>query len=114
MLTEMFSVMLLKMFDCLLAKILNGAVPKLLCEMLRSVFVPGMYPEMFPAETCFEMNFPLTGSLGMFFEMFPDEVVLKMFGCLLVKSLAALSVLLAICMFMNLELYSPWVLRNLS
>ena len=114
----MFSVMLLKMFDCLLAKILNGAVPKLLCEMLRSVFVPGMYPEMFPemcfevpemfpAETCFEMNFPLTGSLGMFFEVFPDEMVLRMFGCLLVKSLVDLSVLLAICMFMNLELYSP-------
>ena len=106
MLTEMFSVMLLKMFDCLLAKILNGALPKLLCEMLRSVFVPGMYPEMFP-EMCFEMNFPLTGSLGMFFEVFPDEMVLRMFGCLLVKSLVDLSVLLAICMFMNLELYSP-------
>ena len=113
----MFSVMLLKMFDCLLAKILNGAVPKLLCEMLRSVLVPGMYPEMFP-DMCFEMNFPVVTSLGMFFEMFPDEMfademfaeemVLKMFGCLLIKSLTALSgLLLPICMFMNLELYSP-------
>ena len=109
----MFSVMLLKMFDCLLAKILNGAVPKLLCEMLRSVLVPGMYPEMFPEETCFEMNFPVVTSLGMFFEMFPDEMfaeemVLKMFGCLMVELLAVLSgLLLPICMFMNLELYSP-------
>ena len=112
MLNEMFSVMLLKMFDCLLAKILNGTVPKLLCEMLRSVLVPGMYPEMFP-EMCFEMNFPVVTSLGMIFEMFADEMfaeemVLKMFGCLLIKSLAVLSgLLLPICMFMNLELYSP-------
>ena len=110
----MFSVMLLKMFDCLLAKILKGALPKLLCEMLRSVLVPGMYPEMFPEGTCFEMNFPVVTSLGMFFEMFPDEMfaademVLKMFGCLMVESLTALSGLLfPICMFMNLELYSP-------
>ena len=108
MLNEMFSVMLLKMFDCLLAKILNGSVPKLLCEMLRSVLVPGMYPEMFP-EMCFEMNFPVVTSLGMIFEMFAEEMVLKMFGCLMVCwSLTVLSgLLLPICMFMNLELYSP-------
>ena len=102
----MFSVMLLKMFDCLLAKILNGALPKLLCEMLRSVLVPGMYPEMFPAAMCFEMNFPLTGFLGMIFEVFA-EMVLKMLGCLVVvEALTGLSGR-PICMFMNLELYSP-------
>ena len=81
--------MLLKMFDCLLAKILNGALPKLLWEMLRSVLVPGMYPEMFP-DTCFEMNLPLIGSLGMSLDMFA-EMVVKMLGCLLAEALAGLS-----------------------
>ena len=108
LLTEMLSVMLLKMLDCLLAKTLNGVLPRLLGEMLRSVLVPGMYPEMFP-EICLEMNFPVL-SLGMLLEM-----VVKMLGCLLLvdEVLAGLSDL-PVCMFMNLELYSPWVLGEKS
>ena len=38
---EMFSVMLFMMFACL-----SLLSPKLLGEMLKRVFVPGMYPEM--------------------------------------------------------------------
>ena len=104
LLTEMLSVMLLKMLDCLLAKTLNGVLPRLLGEMLRSVLVPGMYPEMFP-EICLEMNFPVL-SLGMLLEM-----VVKML--LVDEVLAGLSDL-PVCMFMNLELYSPWVLGEKS